>query len=59
MTGEQALQLAGEASDLAREAFATGDNEIGIAAIVLAAQLVQLARIDCGLERLQQEAERV
>lgn len=39
------LDQAEEAADLARQAFASGDLVIGIAAITLAAQLVQLARI--------------
>lgn len=39
------LQQAQEATDLARQAFASGDIVYGIAAITLAAQLVQLARI--------------
>ncbi len=39
------LQQAKEATDLAREAFATGDKVTGIAAITLAAQLIQLAKI--------------
>lgn len=39
------LQQADEAAALARQAFANGDLVAGIAAISLAAQLVQLARI--------------
>ena len=39
------LDQAQEAAELAREAFAMGDLVTGIAAITLAAQLVQLARI--------------
>ena len=39
------LDRAQKAAELAREAFATGDLVTGIAAIMLAAQLVQLARI--------------
>lgn len=39
------LQQAEEASELARTSFAAGDVIGGIAAIQLAAQLVQLARI--------------
>lgn len=44
-TGRTALQQAEEASELARKSFAVGDMVGGIAAITLAAQLVQLARI--------------
>jgi hypothetical protein len=39
------LKQIDEAAQLAREAFATGDLVTGIAAITLAAQLLQLARI--------------
>ena len=39
------LTQAEEACELAREAFAAGDLVVGIAAIQLAAQLLQLARI--------------
>jgi hypothetical protein len=39
------LTQAREATELARQAFAAGDLVAGIAAIQLAAQLVQLARI--------------
>ena len=39
------LEQAGQASDLAADAFATGDVVTGIAAIALAAQLVQLAKL--------------
>lgn len=39
------LQQATEATDLARAAFSAGDNVTGIAAITLAAQLLQLVRI--------------
>ena len=39
------LEQAEEAASLAKDAFATGDLVTGIAAIQLAAQLVQLARI--------------
>lgn len=34
-----------EVSDIAREAFAVGNNVTGIAATKLAAQLVQIARL--------------
>lgn len=39
------LQQAKEAADLAQDAFANGDLVTGIAAISLAGQLLQLARI--------------
>ena len=39
------LRQAGEACELARQAFASGDKVTGAAAIVLGAQLVQLAKI--------------
>lgn len=39
------LTQANEAAEIARQAFAAGDLVTGIAAIQLAAQLVQLARI--------------
>jgi hypothetical protein len=39
------VQQADEAAELARQAFAAGDMVTGIAAIVLAAQLLQLARL--------------
>lgn len=39
------LEQSGEAAAVAREAFAAGDVVTGIAAIQLAAQLVQLARL--------------
>lgn len=39
------LEQATEATELAREAFALGDKVTGIAAISLAAQLVQLAKL--------------
>jgi hypothetical protein len=39
------LKQAREASELAEQAFASGHFAIGIAAVVLAAQLVQLARL--------------
>jgi hypothetical protein len=39
------LDQAQKAADLAREAFAAGDKVTAIAALTLAAQLVQLARI--------------
>ena len=39
------LEQAAEASDLAKKSFAVGDLVGGIAALQLAAQLVQLARI--------------
>lgn len=39
------LTQASEAAELARRAFTSGDLVTGIAAIQLAAQLVQLARI--------------
>jgi hypothetical protein len=39
------LAQAQEAADLARRAFDAGDLVTGIAALTLAAQLVQLARI--------------
>lgn len=39
------LEQAQEATALAREAFATGNPVVGIAAVTLAAQLVQLARL--------------
>ena len=42
---ERLLEQASEAAEVAREAFAAGDNVVGIAAIKLAAQLLQLARI--------------
>lgn len=42
------LEQAQEASDLAREAFAVGNPAVGIAAVTLAAQLVQLARLTGG-----------
>ena len=44
-TGRTVLQQAEEASELAGRLFAAGDMVGGIAAIQLAAQLVQLARI--------------
>lgn len=40
-----ALKQAGQAADIARTAFANGDLVVGIAAICLASQLLQLARI--------------
>lgn len=40
----QLLHQASEAAEVARQAFAAGDMVTGIAAITLAAQLVQLAR---------------
>lgn len=46
---DRVLQQAGETAELAARAFASGDLVAGIAAISLAAQLVQLARI---LERI-------
>jgi hypothetical protein len=45
MITDNALSQAREACNLAREAFASGDQVTGIAAITLAAQLVQLARL--------------
>jgi hypothetical protein len=39
------LQQASEATEIAREAFAAGDVVVGVAALSLAAQLLQLARI--------------
>jgi hypothetical protein len=39
------LDQAKEATDLARDAFAMGDLVTGIAALQMAAQLVQIARI--------------
>jgi hypothetical protein len=39
------LSQAKEAAEIARQAFAAGDLVTGIAAITLAAQLVQLAKI--------------
>lgn len=39
------LEQAEEASDIARDAFALGNPAVGIAAVTLAAQLVQLARL--------------
>lgn len=42
------LDQAQEASEIARDAFAAGRPAIGIAAVVLAAQLVQLARLTGG-----------
>lgn len=39
------LEQAQEAADLAQQAFASGDIVVAIAAITLAAQLVQLAKI--------------
>lgn len=39
------LDQAGDAAEVARQAFAAGDNATGIAAIVFAAQLVRLARL--------------
>ena len=42
------LDQAEEAAALAKDAFATGDLVTGIAALQLAAQLVQLARIRQG-----------
>jgi hypothetical protein len=39
------LDQAEEATGVAREAFASGDLVVGIAAIQLAAQLLQLARL--------------
>ena len=45
MITDNALSQAREACNLAREAFASGDQVTGIAAISLAAQLVQLARL--------------
>jgi hypothetical protein len=44
------LEQAGEASELAREAFASGDRVVGLAALVLAAQLIQLERIREGMK---------
>ena len=44
-TRRNVLQQAEEASELARKSFAAGDMVGGIAAIQLAAQLVQLARM--------------
>lgn len=38
------LDQAEEAAELAQTAFATGDRVTGIAAIILAAQLLQLAK---------------
>jgi hypothetical protein len=43
--GRTILDQASEAAEVARTAFATGDNVTGIAAITLAAQLVQLAKL--------------
>lgn len=40
-----ALKQAGQATDIARTAFADGDLVVGIAAICFASQLLQLARI--------------
>jgi hypothetical protein len=45
MITNNAISQAREACNLAREAFAAGDQVTGIAAITLAAQLVQLARL--------------
>lgn len=39
------LEQASEATDLAKQAFASGDKVTGIAAVVLATQLIQLAKI--------------
>jgi hypothetical protein len=39
------LEQSDRAAEVAREAFAAGDTATGIAAIQLAAQLVQLARL--------------
>lgn len=44
-TDKTPLQQAEEATSIAREAFGYGDLVTGIAAITLAAQLVQLARL--------------
>lgn len=44
-TPKTPLQQAGEASDLAKKFFAAGDLVGGIAAIQVAAQMVQLAKI--------------
>lgn len=44
------LQQAEEATEISRSAFAAGDLVTGIAAAQLAAQLIQLARIQ---ERMQ------
>ncbi len=39
------LQQAKEATELARDAFASGHEAVGIAAVTLAAQLTQLAKL--------------
>ena len=39
------LQQAQEATELAQEAFANGDNVYGIAALSLASQLIELAKL--------------
>lgn len=44
-TSRICLKQAGEAASIARDAFADGDQVQGIAAITLAAQFIQLARI--------------
>lgn len=46
--GRTPIEQAAEATDLAEKAFAIGDRVTGIAAIQLAAQLVQLAKIQQG-----------
>jgi hypothetical protein len=45
MEQHQLMEQISEATELARSAFAIGDTVTGIAATVLAAQLLQLARI--------------
>ena len=55
MITDNALGQAREACNLAREAFAAGDQVTGIAAITLAAQLVQLARLWQRIEGLVEE----
>jgi hypothetical protein len=42
---EKLLRQSDDAAEIARNAFAAGDLATGIAAIQLAAQLVQLARL--------------
>jgi hypothetical protein len=49
MTGTPLAQ-ATEACEIARQAFAVGDHVTGIAALTVAAQLVQLARIFSEIE---------
>ena len=49
------LEQSSQAAEVAREAFAAGDIATGIAAIQLAAQLVQLARLSEQISALKGE----